>query len=355
MSQQRLSPTFVVRQALTKMPENQGRLSPFTSSSGQQDEQSDNFVEYYSKPSGGEDKMLDVNSSNTVDRGYEHSTSTEPDPTGTIAMQKFDKKSWKKTRKQIRKFAKASVVGGATYTKPAEQQGVGTYSTTANTTTDAPSPGDTTEPESVHKADDTNMQLCNCAGMSKCIGCACAGCQTCDGCEADQCQGCGCDHGVSKAATCDCCADCGPNCNGDCCDKCKSTAKADESEDLEKAAKPESDETDADEPDDDEDDIQKKEFSDARRKELARAGKAMDDGSYPIESVQDLKNAIRSWGRGGAKPEVKQHIISRARALGASDELPDDWKSDVKKSSWGNAFAPGIPNAALRTVFRVEE
>lgn len=326
---------FAMRQALTKMPDNQGRLSPFTSSSGRHDESSDNHVEYYVQSSGGEDKMLDVNSSETVDRGYEHTSSTEPDPSGTIAMQK-------------------DVVKGATYTKPAEVEGVGTYSTTANTTLDAPAPGETTEPETVHKADDS-MQLCNCMGMSKCVGCACPGCQVCDGCDGDTCQGCSCEHGVSKAATCDCCSDCGTDCNGDCCEKCSMTTKSDESDDLEKAAKPEDEETDSDEPDDDEDDLEKKEFSSARRKQLAREGKAMGDGSYPIENVKDLKNAIRSWGRGGADPKVKQHIVRRARSLGAYDELPEDWKSDVKKSEWGNAFAPGIPTAAMRSIFRMED
>ena len=98
---------------------------------------------------------------------------------------------------------KASVVGGPTYTEPAKLDGTENYSTTANSTTDAPSAGDTTEPDEVNKSDD-NMQLCNCAGMSKCIGCACSGCQTCDGCDdsdGENCQGCSCEHGMSKAVS----------------------------------------------------------------------------------------------------------------------------------------------------------
>lgn len=211
------------------MPDNQGRLSPFTSSSSQHDQPNDSHVEYYVRPSGGEDKMLDVNSSETVDRGYNHSESTEPDPTGTIAMQK-----------------------GATYTKPAEQEGAGTYSTTANTTTDAPPAGETTEPSEIHKA-----------------GCMCK-CENCMKCS-----------GMKKSDGCDCCDECDSDCSGDCCEECNMTSKADESEDLEKADKPESEETPEDEPDADSD--------------------------------------------------------------------------DIKKSIWGNAFAPGLPSAAMRTIFRMED
>lgn len=325
------------------MPDNQGRLSPTTTSSGQQVEPPDNSVEYYVKASkaeseyvppeknvhisageicgnckfylakedactvvaggiernaycklyvkGGEkdmDKGLDVDESITTDRAYEANTNTtEPDPKSELAMQKYNnkslkqlKKSIKKTRKELRKFAKAAAVGGPTYTKPATQDGVGTYSTTANTTVGAPASGSTTEPESVHKADEPSMQLCNCAGMSKCIGCACAGCQTCDGCEDDQCQGCGCEHGVTKAtddadlekAGCDCCDKCGPECKGACCDACKITKKG-------------------------------------------------DDDENPAGDDDDNK----------------------------------DFEKEVTKSEWNFAFAPGIPNAALRTVFKIEE
>lgn len=222
------------------MGDNQGRVSPITSSSSNHEEKSDNHTEYYVK--GGE-KMNE--------KGYQISDTTEPDPNGDMAVQK-------------------------------EVAGEGTYSTTANSTVDAPSASETTEP------------------MSK---------AACDG---------------------DCCSDCSSSCGGDCCEKCMGVSKSADQQD----------DGDDEEPDADVDDIQKKDFSTARRKQLAREGKAMGDGSYPIENEQDLKNAIRSWGRGGAKPDVKQHIIRRAKALGKSDLIPDDWKSDMKKSLWGNAFLP---------------
>jgi|SRR5215831_8739331 len=68
-----------------------------------------------------------------------------------------------------------------------------------------------------------------------------------------------------------------------------------------------------------------RDFSTDRRQELAKSGAAKPDGSYPIVTVEDLKNAIRAWGRGGATESDKQHIIKRARALGATKLLPEGW------------------------------
>ena len=70
----------------------------------------------------------------------------------------------------------------------------------------------------------------------------------------------------------------------------------------------------------------KRKFSSEQRARMADAGTAMPDGSYPIANRKDLMNAIRSWGRGGADPKVKEHIKRRARALGASDMIPENWK-----------------------------
>ena len=70
----------------------------------------------------------------------------------------------------------------------------------------------------------------------------------------------------------------------------------------------------------------KRNFTTAQRKKMAEEGKAMPDGSYPIANRTDLMNAIRSWGRGGADPKVKAHIKRRAKALGASDMIPENWK-----------------------------
>lgn len=71
--------------------------------------------------------------------------------------------------------------------------------------------------------------------------------------------------------------------------------------------------------------IIKRDFSQEERDNLASTGAAMSDGSFPIKSKSDLENAIHDWGRAGSKPSVKDHIISRAKSLGATDLLPDGW------------------------------
>lgn len=83
-------------------------------------------------------------------------------------------------------------------------------------------------------------------------------------------------------------------------------------------------------------DVYKRKFSAEQRKELAESGKALKDGSFPIVNKGDLRNAISSFGRSGAKTAVKAHIIRRAKALGATDVLPDGWnvsKLSVKAES----------------------
>lgn len=79
----------------------------------------------------------------------------------------------------------------------------------------------------------------------------------------------------------------------------------------------------------------KKDYSEKERKEMA-GKEAMDDGSFPIKTKKDVEDAVRDWGRAGSKPEVKAHIIARAKAIGAEDTLPDDWtgkKKDKKEKS----------------------
>ena len=69
-------------------------------------------------------------------------------------------------------------------------------------------------------------------------------------------------------------------------------------------------------------------FSDDERKRLARQGKAMPDGGYPIRNREDLVNAVRAYGRGNNKEEVKKWIKKRAKELDAEQYLPDNWRTD---------------------------
>lgn len=71
--------------------------------------------------------------------------------------------------------------------------------------------------------------------------------------------------------------------------------------------------------------ILKREFSKDRRDDLASKGHALPDGSFPIVTKGDLSNAIQAFGRAKDKDRARRHIIKRARALGATDMLPDNW------------------------------
>lgn len=72
----------------------------------------------------------------------------------------------------------------------------------------------------------------------------------------------------------------------------------------------------------------KRTFTAEQRREAARSGAAMSDGSYPIENATDLHDAIHAIGRGknNSHAAIRRHIVSRARALGLTSELPNDWK-----------------------------
>ena len=64
------------------------------------------------------------------------------------------------------------------------------------------------------------------------------------------------------------------------------------------------------------------------RMRLAKEGKALRDGSYPIRNPQDLKNAIRAYGRSkpGSRGKVKRHIMKRAIGLNREELIPENWK-----------------------------
>jgi len=65
------------------------------------------------------------------------------------------------------------------------------------------------------------------------------------------------------------------------------------------------------------------------RQRLAKEGKAMPDGSFPIRNPQDLKNAIRAYGRAkpGSKGAVRKHIMRRAKGLKLTDLIPPKWST----------------------------
>jgi hypothetical protein len=89
-------------------------------------------------------------------------------------------------------------------------------------------------------------------------------------------------------------------------------------------------------------DVLKREFSQKERDDAADSGAALPDGSFPIENKSDLKNAIQAYGRAKDKEKAKAHIIARAKALGATDELPDDWKEKASTDELHEAFEAAV-------------
>lgn len=69
----------------------------------------------------------------------------------------------------------------------------------------------------------------------------------------------------------------------------------------------------------------KRAFSEDERTKLADEGMALPDGSFPIKSTDDLKNAISAFGRAKDKEAAKRHIMKRAKALGAEKMIPAAW------------------------------
>jgi hypothetical protein len=79
-------------------------------------------------------------------------------------------------------------------------------------------------------------------------------------------------------------------------------------------------------------DIAKGKYSAEQLRSMLAAGKAMKnpngEPSYPIGDKEDLSNAIRAVGRGsGSHDSIRAYIKRRAKALGASDMIPDNWSS----------------------------
>lgn len=69
----------------------------------------------------------------------------------------------------------------------------------------------------------------------------------------------------------------------------------------------------------------KRAYSEETRKDMAKSGHAMPDGSFPIKDEEDLRNAIQAYGRAKDKKAAKAHIIKRAMKLGKENLIPMNW------------------------------
>lgn len=74
----------------------------------------------------------------------------------------------------------------------------------------------------------------------------------------------------------------------------------------------------------------KRAFSEEKRQEMAKEGMAMPDGSFPIASEADLRNAIQAHGRAKDIEAAKRHIMKRARDLGLEKLIPTEWSAGAK-------------------------
>lgn len=87
-----------------------------------------------------------------------------------------------------------------------------------------------------------------------------------------------------------------------------------------------------------------KDYDTETRRKMAKSGAAMDDGSYPIADADDLSDAIHAIGRGkGSHAAIKAYIIKRARALGKTSMLPEDWEVNASVDAKGTSMDPITP------------
>ena len=99
--------------------------------------------------------------------------------------------------------------------------------------------------------------------------------------------------------------------------------------------------------------VEKADYNSKDRKKMADSGEAMKDGSFPIKTAQDVKNAVKDWGRTGSKSSVKRHIIRRAKAIGATSSLPSDWPGStasadkIQKDARAQAVEKGLQEVAM--------
>jgi hypothetical protein len=89
--------------------------------------------------------------------------------------------------------------------------------------------------------------------------------------------------------------------------------------------------------------LTEKTWTQAERDTAVAAGHAKADSSFPINTAQDVVNAVHDWGRAGATASDKAHIVAQAKRIGATDKLPADWAgSTATKEAVGSGSLPQL-------------
>ena len=79
--------------------------------------------------------------------------------------------------------------------------------------------------------------------------------------------------------------------------------------------------------------MQAREFTQSKRKQLAKTGAAMPGGGFPIVNKSDLANARQAIGRAKNPSAARAHIRNRAKALGV--KLDSTWKKEMAAFTGG--------------------
>jgi hypothetical protein len=74
----------------------------------------------------------------------------------------------------------------------------------------------------------------------------------------------------------------------------------------------------------------KRQFTGAQREKLRKQGKTNDRGGFPLETREDVKNAVQAIGRAKNPESERKRIMSAAKRLGCMDVIPDKWKGGSK-------------------------
>lgn len=102
-------------------------------------------------------------------------------------------------------------------------------------------------------------------------------------------------------------------------------------------------------------DEQAKTFTATERKKAKAAGATIPGTtSFPIQNKAQLKDAIQAYGRAKNKAAAKAHIIRRAKALGATDLLPEGWMSDKSSTDVAHAGLISCAHEGCERHFRDE-